>query len=144
MIFVVSSQCKVKCTVLVHRWKPKVQKNHWSVSFSRGRRKEAFSGEICPQGLQPCWFLRGGELFLFWKETAAETKTAKFWKNFQAHLKNLCIYSCLIDVLYIWLPIPCKMRRPLLLSWNDPRSSKCYVNCFLKINYGFCFVFVRS
>ena len=24
----VSSQCKVKCTVLVHRWKRKVQKNH--------------------------------------------------------------------------------------------------------------------
>ena len=78
----VSSQCKVECTVLVHRWKRKVQKNHWSVSFSGGRRKEAFSGEICPQGLQPCWFVCGGELFLFWKETTAETKTAKFLKNF--------------------------------------------------------------
>ena len=54
-------------------------------NFSGKSRKKAFSWTLIrPQGLQPGWFLHGGKLLLFWKET----KAAKFLKNFQVQLAH--------------------------------------------------------
>ena len=85
-------------------------------SFSGKRRKEAFSWTlICPQGLQPGWFLHGGTLVLFWKETKAtefsRTICTLMVKEVPFLNGNLSIYSCFIDVLY-------DLRRILALTFD--------------------------
>ena len=76
-----------------------------SVFFLICGGRETFHQEIVLGGIQPC-FLHGGAHGLFWNATKAAkfllVHFALYGQENYVLKRNLCIYKCFIDVLYIF------------------------------------------